>query len=432
MAMQPHAPDAAFTHMPRSGPGLRRLAWLGAACLAGLLGYKAFVLLSDRLQIATSRQFFGQLEPDQSPITVELPAGVPLAAILVQRGDRVLQGQTLAVFDRVALQAQIADQTRIIFVSQIWRACLLNAALPEPGFIEYPALDLETRSQLRAALLQCRTDLEDEAALRARLSRDLGLQAQELDLLNKQLALLFNATTRPLAAAARAASAIRLESDIRRVRSAQAALVDQAAQVKSARDRARIERLIRLATALAEARARRDALVRYDHAPRLAAPVAGRVVRTRAASLGVGYPAPVEIVELRDDQAAAYHVRLTLPRDMADALPVGKQVKLTLLGFLQMAAPLTGQVSAMHVNPDGKTLEAEVSLSDDSTAYLSDPENRIALRGHGTASRILAETVPESLRQILWAEALRALRAMPELPQTKAAQDPAASAQGTG
>ena len=82
--------------------------------------------LASLITIPQTERFVGTLQPSQTPTRLQLPAGVPLKALLVKSGESVRAGQTVAILDEAAMRAQLSHINRSIVVANVLRACLLR------------------------------------------------------------------------------------------------------------------------------------------------------------------------------------------------------------------------------------------------------------------------------------------------------------------
>lgn len=291
---------------------------------------------ADESDTATQVVALGRIEAASEEIEVQAKRGGRLADVLVDEGDTVAAGQTLAIMDAEELAAAERSALARVAVAEAELTRLLAGAREEERREARAAV-----AQAEASLLHARRDAERTRALadegvvaadqRDRAERDLSLAEARLDEMRERAAV--------VAAPAR--------ND----------------------ERARAEAAVRLARAqLEEARAYvADSIVR--------APIDGRVVRRhkqRGESVSPDQPTP--IVTLADN--APLRVRVEVDeRDVARIAP-GQQVYVTadaygdtrFQGTVLRVGQRLGRKRIRTDNPaereDTKVLETLVALDD--------------------------------------------------------------------
>ena len=390
-----------------------RLLWLGwgLGALAVLAG--SAVLVAERLEVPTSRSFGGTLRPDRDPLAVHLPAGVPLQAVVVEPGEVVRAGQTLALYDRDAIAAELARLEREVVVAGLRRDCLLSAAsgdaAPAPakvirdGLAEDAGLDPETALQLRAALQDCRTRLAVRAAERDRLEAERARVAERHALVERKLALVLS---RPRSADPRltAEASVTLALERNQLAARLDTLAAEARALKLAHDRDRIDEVDTIAREVAAVMQAQARLAAALASPRLAAPGDGTVGRIRPIPAGQTMSRDEPLMDIRAPGAEAYVAEIAMTAAQASAIPPGTPVRLALLGFPTPRPVLTGTIEGFTsaTSASGTTrVTARITLSPESLRTLANPAEGIALRGARTASTITVSLTPKSLANIL-------------------------------
>lgn len=159
----------------------------------------SFFLASLKTALQTER-FVGTLQPNQTPKKLQLPAGVPLKALLVKPGELVRAGQTVAVLDEAAMRAQLSHINRSIVVANVLRACLLRSDetrnVATVSCDENKAVipihtngDQELDLLVRAAKADSVAGQREDLTKFLRLERALNVLQARLALLNQKLAM---------------------------------------------------------------------------------------------------------------------------------------------------------------------------------------------------------------------------------------------------
>ncbi|WP_164871027.1 biotin/lipoyl-binding protein [Mesobaculum littorinae] len=337
-----------FRHCPRARRGAGGALWFAAA-LSGLvlLAGGTHVALRD-VAVPARQSYPGRLVAAAAPLTLDLPAGVPLGAITVARGDRVAAGQTLAVLDRPELARQLAVLRRERLFDMALRACLLagggvgrgagrgaeGQSLEDlPGLGPEAPPDPETLAGLDRVREDCA--LESETALHEadRVAAAEAALRDELALLETGRRLLMQDPPEGLAERrALAARAVALAGERTRLEKRRADLELAARAADHARRRARLDRIAALSDRIAAATEAETRLVRHHDAPRLSLPEGGEVVRVRQVPAGTTLDDPGPILELRPGGPAAYLVRAEVPIELAHRLRPGAMIRITLDG----------------------------------------------------------------------------------------------------
>ncbi len=365
------------------GPGLTGLA-LGLLSLGLFLGVVGQLgLLLGGLEFQSSREFLGRIRPTDGPSVVSLPADAPLERMHVQYGDRVYQGETVATLDTAVLDSTVYAVDLRLLADRFERQCLLSGSIPEAQLLA--ALDEDARAAADLALARCAAigtdDVDMAARLTARAARKLGERAR------------LTAHRDRMAKAAGVTPAGRATVD----------LFLDVASILLEREHADLldRRAVHLAAAAAQTLARANALdaeilllqTRLDRlealrkAPRLLAPESGTIGRMRPVPAGQMAHDDVEIVEITPERQQIFEVQFLVPTSGADRLRPGQMVTFRLLGDIDAGRSFAGQVAGLSPAPGGD-VAVQVTPTAESLAVLSDPDNRLALRGPDTASMI--------------------------------------------
>ena len=383
--------------------GVLWLAWglAGCAVLAG-----SAVLLAERIHLPGTRVVGGTLRPDRDPTVIALPAGLPLARVLVAPGDPVRAGQTLALYDRAMIGAELARLERAVIATGARRDCLLSDGTGQgaDGAVsaDPPAdgLDPETALLVRAAIEECRTTRAAQGLARDRVAGAQTRIAERLGLLDRKIALVL---TRPNRADKRIAAEMSLSLALERntLAAKHDTLQTEARALAIDHDRARLAAIRETGQEIADLVTRQARLAAALAAPRLTAPETGTIARIRPLQPGKAQSRDEPLIELRAPGNAAYVAEVSLTAAQAARITTGTHVRLTLMGFPDPAPTLTGTVSALTdaTSLTGQTrTTARITLSDQSLKDLANPENGIALNGKNTASIITIQTQATKLK----------------------------------
>lgn len=434
---QPHDPT------PRTSVQLVRVIWAVWAVLSVLAIAAGGYTLADKIRVPSSHQYAGTLTPDQDPTVIALPHDLPLDSILVEPGEQVKAGQTVALLDTAAMAARLKQIGREILVASILRECLLgtefdpleqempfgfvaeSAPSQDSPFAEY---DSETGILMRAALEDCRTSQEADILQQTRLQQALNLMQSQIGLVDQKLAMVLGVSKKSThktrvdpVVRAHASVSIALEKNqiVGRFQTLQTEL--QALTIDQNRNR--LDRIQQLSEDVATKLTLQAMLTHYLAAPRLLAPENGIVNRIRPIMVGKSYVGDESFIELRGENAELFRAQMRIPYSDHANLRPGTKVMIRLAGFRENGPNLEGQVSGLLQGQNvlgERHILAEIELSPESQAVLADPARGVALRGQTTASTIQVETPGKTLKAFLQETAVIALdRFRPEAVSTQ-------------
>ncbi len=388
--MRQQAPEAEYSVCPRGRPALRSLLWSswGLGMVGGLLAGLCLVLT--QITLPSHREFAGVLQPARGPVALQLPAGVQLERILVERGEEVAAGQTLVTLDTATMEARLAEIKREIAADSLLRACILGAEsehAPDTWGDTGTGGDTETRALLTIARLDCATRQEARAAGEARIAVERSILDERRDLLEDYLIVSARNTvaSTPTPESIRKTLALAISRNL--IDRMIAELDNDADAARTDRRQAAITKVRALSDRIAQNLRQGAVLIRYLQAPRLLAPDAGRINRIRPVQAGLSLGDTVEIIEIVPDDSPSFIARFDIPEPDAATLDQGMQVRMSLLGGWHRTPLLSGEITSFSGVRDGM-VTAEVRLSAQSAADLSDPDDGVALRGRNTASRL--------------------------------------------
>jgi multidrug efflux pump subunit AcrA (membrane-fusion protein) len=390
--------------------------WAGfcilALCALGLY-------LSNAVMVPQTQSFAGTLRPNQSPMKLQLPAGVPLKALLVKSGETVRAGQTVAVLDQAAMRAKLSHIERSIVVANVLRTCLLEVSNKAgdtktenirhvTGDTGLRSKDGELRVLIQAARADCSTLKREEKQKKVRLERGLEVLQERLGFLNKKLAMVLGVHVKDtkkdvhpvLRAHASVSVALERNDLVQRLQT----LSNELDALRVSQDKQRLVRVKNLSEDVATKLSQQAVLQTYLENPRLTVPENGMVSRVRPVPAGTDFDRDETILEVHGAEAAQYVADLRVPLDQISILPVGTEVKVILAGFTDRGPELQGVIERW-AEGDSETgahyAIARIRLKDESQILLSDPRNGIALRGTSTASVIRASLRDKTFKAML-------------------------------
>ncbi|WP_116084636.1 hypothetical protein [Tropicimonas sp. IMCC34011] len=380
----------AFRHCPRSARrGIAPAFWLlsAVACFA-ILAVGA--CLAARLASVPTRQtYLGTLLSNVAPLRLDLPAGLPLAQILVTGGDDVAAGQTLAVLDRDAIARELEALRRERLLDVTLRACLL-AQPGEPRSITtthelagHPGaeLDDETRAGLARIEQECSAFKEGGKRRADRIGAAEKALSREIALLDTARRLVSEETD-PKARAGRTIALAAKRADLEKRRSA-LDLARRDADATSQSERG--TRIDMLTERIAEATDREGVLDRYHEAPRLSLPQSGRILRVRQVQGAVGTDEAFPLLELQPAGSGSWRVRLDLSSDDGQGFRIDTPVNISILGTTARAQQMSGRVRHLAFLPGKDRIEVEIVLDEPSLAELESMPIARGLDGPGRA-----------------------------------------------
>ena len=349
--------------------------------------------------------FTGQLRADQTPFAISLPAGVPIGEILVERGDSVVAGQTVATIDEQAVRdakERLENETAALVLE---RRCILD---PE-AFDGVPISPLDALGELDQligiALRSCKMSEKNGSSERAELARARAsvLEKREL-LLRRQRELV---VARGLSLASEPDSqllsdAISLELQITETHLTENSQQMRAFELERSSESAKLARLRFLSRQISE----NDQLLRrFDAAlqsPRLQSPTGGLVQRVRALQRGSEVPVDTDIVEVTADESRGFNVIFNAINDPLSPFEFGQAVKIKPIGGLRdMAHELEGQLSGILAGESGSAenlVTLQVTLSDQSQTLLRSDAIDMTMIGPESASIVKVSLASQPIR----------------------------------
>lgn len=373
--------------------------WAGMICM--ILTASA-ALLATRVMVPSQLSYPGILRSSLRQTDVDLPQSVPLKKLLVQEGETVKAGQTLAVFDTDLIAEQLDEAERRILADNILRRCLISAVVPRDSELPAGGLDPETALLTERAASEC-------AAL---LNRH-DVQARRIAMARSAVEVRFGARIRRLKSAA-----ARISDSERRNRLAMQIAVErnglapqtgkldlELAALSSDQEQEILAQVKRLEAAVARQRAVRAALRQALDQPRLHAPMAGEVARLRPVGAGQSFPQPVTLVSLQDRNSYTLNASFSVPEGEASTLSPGDPVILRLSGIRDGFAALNAPVlfkEPLDLRDDGRrVVRVHLDLTGADLSGLPLDMGGKGVDGGNTASEVRVSRPDQRLSGIL-------------------------------
>ena len=382
--MRRRTDDREYPLYPRIGIAWRGLFWLfwGLILIGGAVGGSYAVV--QQVNLPSYREYLGELRPDRDPVAINLPAGVYLDQILVERGAQVKSGQTIATLDIAAMTARLAEIDRQIIADFVLRSCLLGTTtVPD----RQPVADPEFTALVQLARRECANQQEQRATRQAQHAVDRSILEERRKLFQSYLFLSMRHIRaegdrlQPLhTAVSLAISKNILDQKI-------ANLDHRTAQERFDFNNQTIAEARKISERIAVNLQLRAVLSRYVQSPRLLAPDSGHINRIRPVQPGTSLREPVEIVDITPAGQAAFWAEFKVPANDIDLISLGMEVQMTLLGGWHKTPVLVGHIEKI-VQGQGGFVTVAVQVSEQSVTDLAAPTDGVALRETGTASAL--------------------------------------------
>lgn len=350
----------------------------------------------------------GQLRANRNPIAITLPAGIALDEILVNRGDLVKAGQTVATIDQDAVRAAVNRLENETAALVLERRCLLDPSVfegMEP--VAFDALD-EMEQLIGIALRSCR-DLEADGQYeRALIVEDrLALMEKREELLKKQSELIVVAGLgeAPPNDNAVLVAALQIQLEINDIRLDENFLRSEIEYITRSIEAARLTRLRQLSNIIAE---NTDLLGRLNAAlrtPRLQSPRNGQVQRVRAMRRGDSVMSSTDIIEISDEEQQNFEVTFNVSYDNSDTFEIGQMLNVQPVGGAGVFPdPLRAEVIRITADPElasKRELTVALGLSRQSEQVIMDENSHVALIGPETAAVVTVELPRQKIEHSL-------------------------------
>ncbi len=353
---------------------------------------------------APDRSFAGSIAPTRERTTVALPAYTILDRVIVDDGDDVAAGQTLATLNTAAMKTRLTQVSTSLDHAQENIACLLHARrrvrsvdrqeAETPTPLDGPVDPTETETAMKEHLEVCRSALWEFSVTQDVLIQERTALIAERDAVKDYISIGLWIDPNTAAATLRrhvALKMLRTEIDKELVRNTQ-----RIEQARRAFD-ADLEQMLEAQTDAVKALSTEE-LHLQDHiaSPRIPAPSDGTIARVRPLATQSGMDEALEIIEVVPKGHARFQATFEVALQVANEIDRGQPVEMHALGAYLTPPLLTGRVSGMHTGSAGQIL-VTVTLDEESINLLADPDTGLALGGPETATLVKVRLAPEPL-----------------------------------
>ncbi len=393
----------------RERGGLTRWLWvLWAFMSLGIAALSAGLVIT-HAQVRPIQQVPAILQNRMKETIVSVPAGIPLKEVLVEVGDQVSIGETLALYDVALIEVHIADLNRAVLVDNVMRTCLENGEMPDPEAVA-SATDSETQLQLDRVGHSCTALHFRHATARKRVlqaRRNLDYAQDELEgrlgqtILQTQSPTIKASTARQISVA-RNLHALRSEQlEIERV----ALHADQQQEIA--------DLLLELETSVSKSRARLRVLQTVQAAPRLLSPESGLVSDMRHMELGHAYLQDVSMAKVTSETGDEFVVQFAVPYAVSDIWSIGTEVSVGVAGLGPEFAKLHGRISSKNDTVDlsngSPVVRFDVMLDDSISDVLKQERGLKPLTGE-THTEVIVSQKARPFWKVLQETTLRLFR----------------------
>lgn len=367
--------------------GWTRWIWVIWAFLATSALVFSTAILTTRIQISQHQSYPGTLQSRVRETELTLLKGLPLKNLLVQEGESVSAGQTLAILDEERMGIMLDELQNNILADNILRRCLQFLDTPSPEALENGEFDAGTLLKLARANDECQSvhARHDVQIRRILLAESRLEQEHSRKIRNLKLAVQSVSDTE---IQTRIAVQIAFEQSDKGLKSGQLEL--ELAALRADQKQEVVEILKGLERSVASARLRKAALEHALSSPRLFAPRDGKVTDLRDVQFGREYMQEILLLKIGAADTFEYIPSFSIPRPEATLLQVGDQVSISTLGNKIDALLLNGVISKIEDTADignGKPLvRIDVQLDAHSLTLINDPSKPKHILGKNTRS----------------------------------------------
>lgn len=416
-----------YVSIPRGWLGWRALGWGLAAGLTLALSIFLASLAVVKLRVPVTQSYAGNLTSAVNPEQIIVPSGVAISEYLVSVDETVRRGQTLLVFDQSQLEQERLAMENAAESLKAELQCLRNLhsskfaqddhiadTTPAGEGLGTPTPEQEAETQ-ETPTPRC-TVLE---AKKRDAERAFGLKRQDI---RQEIEIISNfietSTPGPLRLDVVETQEV-LERRLalalaRHVLSAQ----QNALEIAFAEQRQEFEEThLSLATdigsELAEVDKTRAQLSHLIKAPRIQAPVAGRVLRLRHVTPQQVLPQDTEVLSILPSQNDGYRIAFSAePADLS-FLKIGQDVHIDILGLPQRALTLDAKINEIATDgPNRVAVLAQVSQASQAvlakspySQQIRDASSAVAIRAYRqdiSLINLFRTTSKDLLPETLW------------------------------
>ena len=357
-----------YQHIPKGKFRLSLIVWTGALfamCIS--LSVFATQIITD-FQVPNSSEYIGSMHSSAKPLEIEIPSGAAVEEFLVETGDKIRRGQSLASLDIKAISKELTTVEAAKSDNEALLICLTR--LDEGGDIlnfspEMHAGSSDTPPQACLELRQqAQINLKSFRAEHSKTKTDLSIIERYL----KRTAALKRLNGTPTTEAeldrilALSLTQSNLEAQLLEIEAKQSVESLSFLQMKS-------ELILQTERSLQKQHQRIAELKVLLASPRIQSPVSGKIIRLRRVQLGQIVPASTEVFSILPQQDVGYEVTFELPASNKMMVQVGQVLRLKAVGLPDLMDDLEARVT--HLSYENGVIIAHGDLSATSTQTLA-------------------------------------------------------------
>lgn len=326
-----------------------RWVWLVWATLAtGTLAISV-VVLTTMITAVEHRSYSGVLQSKVQEVDFLLAEGLPLKEVLVQNGETVTAGQTIAVLDVDRLRILVSDLQQNILTDNILRKCLQSGETPTQATLQDSTLDTDTQLKLVRVTKECQAITErHEVQIRRILLAKSHLNEEHTQRMRRMRRAAHGVEDTVIQT--RIAVQIAIELGNNSLRDGQIDLEIMALRADQKKEMVAILRA--LEQAVSKARLRKAALERALSSPRLYASLNGTVSDRRVVQPGREYLQQILLLKISGTGTFEYNPSFAIPRSDAAMLNVGHPVSISVIGNQMDTFELKGTILSIQDTVD--------------------------------------------------------------------------------
>lgn len=393
-----------YKKLPPVTPHPLQMLWT-LVSMAGIL--TTALLLTDMFAerpVKTSTAFLGKLYADVSPEIIYVPANLRVKEVLVENGDRVRKGQTLALLDTDYLARRLAQITKEQGSLSTHKDCLSQLDGKTGHGLSTPfdgVSDILSRSRCEMVARQISLAVDELLSDLQRTERDMKAIESFI------------------------ASAARRAKTEKKVTPDSAKHVLALSLKKSALIKQRDRLILNLERALSDVIEQRDILLSETHLelatmesniqrlrllmqePRISAPISGRVIKARQLSGHLLEVEKTEFVSIQPEATSDFVVNFRLDKSEHRELRVGETLVMETVGLSKTLRDLKANVSSISTDFQGHILVKAILTQQAVETIDQSPHSR-QIRANDSAVSVRVTLAPISLEHLV-ASVLRSM-----------------------
>lgn len=390
-----------YQHLPNGKLRFQPFVWTIAifAILGALISVGAETLRG--LEVPSQHIYTGTLAPKASPIAVLIPARTAMTELLVEPSDRLRKGQTILVLDQGLIGTELAKLRAEQAEAQAELVCL-EALITDPKSIDERVVIPQNlghssppQDRSCAAMQQQLTEISERLA---NGQNKTGAEIALIDEYLNQIAAQTDLNRDPIINREQIDRAFALSLTKIDLEHQSATQLRIAKSERAAISLARDKRVAGLKIKM-HAQASEITLFEALHeAPRVQAPLSGRVQRLRPLPLGVQVQTDTEVLSILPTTSAGYRVHFDIPETTAGFASLGQNVHVKIIGLPDFDMALSAQIT--NISPqDNERLMITADLNAEASQVLANSpysrqvqanDSAVSVRIHGANIAIMA------------------------------------------